>query len=60
TRTLVDRSVLLRQLAENARKHGNHSSAQHFEREAQTAEHHAAAVQQLIEHPDDLQVKNRD
>ncbi len=50
-RTLVDRSVLLRQLAENARKLGNQSSAQHFEREARTAGEHAATVQQLIENP---------
>lgn len=50
-RTLLDRSLLLRQLAQKAREIENIRTAERFEGDARTAEEHAAILRRLIESP---------
>lgn len=53
-RTMIDKGKLARQLAATARTRGHVTSAEHFEAQARTAEHHARVVREFLEVNDDV------
>lgn len=50
-RVLIDKSVLLRQLAENAQDYGNVAVHDRYEQAAQVAEQHAATLKLVVQSP---------